>query len=93
MALLDNVKVRLRIKSAAFDIAEITPIIDACKIDLKLAGVNLIVEDDALIVQAVVLYAKANFGYSDDSEKYQKAYNALKDALALSGDYTAVPDV
>lgn len=93
MALLDNVKVRLRVKTTAFDTAEITPIINACKLDLGLAGVNIIVDTDPLIEHAVVLYAKANFGFADDSEKYQKAYNSLKDALALSGDYTVAPEV
>jgi hypothetical protein len=90
MALLDDVKVALRIKSSAFDTSEICPIISACKIDLELAGVNVIEDTDPLIQRAVVLYAKANFGYSEDSEKYQKAYDALKNSLALSGDYTAV---
>lgn len=90
MALLDNLKVALRVKSTAFDTAEITPIINACKIDLKLAGVNVIEDDDPLIERAVVLYAKANFGFSEDGEKYARAYEALKNSLALSGDYTVV---
>lgn len=87
MALIDDVKVNLRIKSTAFDASEIQPIIDACKADLKLSGVNKIEENDPLIRRAVVLYAKANFGYSEDSDKFMQAYTALKGSLALSGDY------
>lgn len=87
MALIDDVKVNLRIKSTAFDVSEIQPIIDACKADLKLSGVNKIKENDPLIERAIVLYAKANFGYSEDSDKFMQAYTALKDSLALSGDY------
>jgi len=87
MALIDDVKVNLRIKSTAFDVSEIQPIIDACKADLKLSGVNKIEENDPLIRRAVVLYAKANFGYSEDSDKFMQAYTALKGSLALSGDY------
>jgi hypothetical protein len=89
MALLDDVKLALRMKNIAFD-TEITPIIDACKIDLKLAGVNIIVETDPLIQRAVVLYAKANFGSNPDSEKYQKSYDLLKCSLAVAGDYNLV---
>lgn len=90
MALIDDIKVALRVKSAAFDSAEIMPIIDACKIDLRLAGVNIIDEIDPLTQRAIVLYAKANFGFGADSEKYAKAYEMLKNSLALAGDYTAV---
>ena len=39
MALLDYVKTALRTKSTAFDAFEIDPIINACKTDLRLAGV------------------------------------------------------
>jgi hypothetical protein len=90
MALIDDVRLNLRITSTAFDAAEIQPIIDACKIDLKLSGVNVIDDSDPLIKRAVVLYAKANFGYSTDSERYQKAYDMLKNSMALSGDYNTV---
>lgn len=90
MALIDDVRLNLRITSTAFDAAEIQPLIDACKIDLKLSGVNVIDDSDPLTKRAVILYAKANFGYSADSEKYQKAYNMLKNSMALSGDYTVV---
>lgn len=86
MALLDDIKVSLRIKTSAFD-TEIIPIIDACKIDLGLAGVNIIVETDPLIQRAVTLYTKANFGSNPDSEKYQRSYDLLKCSLAVAGDY------
>ena len=86
MALLDDIKVSLRIKTSAFD-TEITPIINACKLDLGLAGVNIIVETDPLIQRAVVLYAKANFGSNPDGEKYQRSYDLLKCSLAVAGDY------
>lgn len=90
MALLEDVKVALRIKSAAFDIAEIQPIIDACKIDLKLSGLNVIDETDPLLQRAVVLYAKGMFGYDDNSERYMQAYAMLKNSMALAGDYNTV---
>ena len=78
--MLDKVKNALRVKTAAFD-DEIQDLIDACKADLRLVGVN---------VPAIVLYAKANFGYSEDSEKYRAAYDYLKCSLSLAGDYHAL---
>ena len=97
--MLDKVKNALRVKTAAFD-DEIQDLIDACKADLRLVGVN-VPEDtpaegkeaaagDPLITRAIGLYAKANFGYSEDSEKYRAAYDYLKCSLSLAGDYHAL---
>lgn len=98
--MLDKVKNALRVKTASFD-DEVQGLIDACKADLRMIGVNVPEEKppvegeapiagDPLITRAVILYAKANFGYSDDSEKYQKAYDYLKCSLSLAGDYNAL---
>lgn len=89
MALIDDVRKNLRISSTAYDTAEITPLIDACKIDLKNAGVSETKIDtpDALVTRAIVLYCKANFGYDDNAERFQRAYEALKISLALAGEY------
>lgn len=84
--MLEKVKLALRLKSSTFD-KEIIGLIDACKLDLRLAGVDRIMEDDALIERAVILYCKANFGYGDEKGKFQMAYNALRDSLSLAGDY------
>lgn len=86
MDLREEVKVRLRLRSAAFDDAEVQPLIDACMRDMDRVGVKAN-ENDPLTRQAVVMYCKANFGFSDDSERYQRAYEALRDSMALSGDY------
>ena len=90
MALIDDVKVALRVKSTAFDSAEIQPIIDACKIDLKLSGLNVINESDPLIQRAAILYSKGMFGYDANSERFMQAYTMLKNSMALSGDYNTV---
>ena len=97
--MLDKVKNALRVKTAAFD-DEIQDRIDSCKGDWRFCGVN-VREDapaegkeaaagDPLITRAIVLYAKANFGYSEDSEKYRAAYDYLKCSLSLAGDYHAL---
>lgn len=98
--MLDKVKNALRVKTSAFD-DEVQGLIDACKADLRLVGVNVPEEKppvegeppsagDPLITRAVILYAKANFGYSEDSEKYRQAYDYLKCSLSLAGDYHAL---
>lgn len=98
--MLDKVKNALRVKTSAFD-DEVQGLIDACKADLRLVGVNVPEEkppvegeppsaSDPLITRAVILYAKANFGYSEDSEKYRQAYDYLKCSLSLAGDYHAL---
>lgn len=87
--LLQTVKNALRIKSSAFD-NEISDLIDACEKDLIISGIasSRISPDDALIKRAVIIYCKANFGFNDDSEKFNQSYNMLKMHLSLSGDYT-----
>lgn len=85
--MLDKVKKVLRIKSDKLD-DEILDLIEACKIDLSISGVKKIDETDALVIQAIKLYCKANFGLdNNDSEKYQKSYDMLKNSMALCGDY------
>lgn len=95
MALIDDVKNDLRIKSASYN-SEITELIESAGADLVLSGVLQSKIDtistltpDTLIVRAIKLYCKANFGLDNaDSEKYQAAYTALKMHLTLSQEYT-----
>lgn len=71
---------------------EIRQVIQACLIDLKNGGVVTIDTDDAAIQQALKLYLKSQFGYDADSDKFGRAYEFLKAALALSGDYNGTTD-
>ena len=89
MALIDDIKTNLRVSGTAFDSAEITPLIDACKKDLQLAGVHStrILDADPLIKRAVVLYLKAYFGFNGEMEKYANAYEFQKKSLACAEDY------
>lgn len=85
--MLEKVKLALRISTDSFD-EEIEDLIEACKIDLNISGVNEVDEDDALIRRAILIYCKANFGLDNkDSEKYEKSYTMLKQHLSLSSDY------
>jgi len=89
--LFDEVKLALRIKNTAYN-EEIQTLIDACKLDLALAGIiNIDEENDALIKRAIITYCKANFGWDNsEAERLQQAYNMLKMHLSLAGDYNAI---
>jgi len=89
MALINDIKLSLRIKNTAYD-TEIQDLIDACKIDLGISGVQEIDETEPLTAQAIKLYCKGHFGYDENSEKFQQAYESLKIVMALASDYKAV---
>lgn len=90
MAILTDVKSDLHITNTAND-SNITGVIAACKIALRVAGVAVVNETDALTVQAIKLYCRAHFNYQGEGERWQKAYSGLRDSMALCGDYnTAV---
>lgn len=84
--MLDEVKQALRIKSATFD-GELGQLIDAAKADLLISGLKQPDDSDPLIRRAIIIYCQANFGASNDAERYQRSYDMLKSHLALCGDY------
>ena len=94
--MLEKVKAALRIKSSVFD-EEVGCVNAAALADLKRVGIAVPEWPaagesdppavDPLIMRAVILYAKGNFGYSDDSEKYQQAYENLRCGLSLTNEY------
>ncbi len=90
--MLDRVRRAVRIKSKAFD-SELIDLIEAAELDLSIAGVKKIDDQDPLIKQAIVMYCKANFGLDNkDSEKYQAVYDNLKERLCLCSDYNECGD-
>ncbi|TCT23388.1 putative phage protein (predicted DNA packaging) [Melghiribacillus thermohalophilus] len=94
MALLDDVKLALRISNSAFD-NEINDLIEAAKADLILSGVEETRLDvtDPLIKRAIKTYVKAQFGFDNpDAERLQQSYEMLKMHLTLSTEYTPAED-
>ena len=88
MALIDDIKISLRISSVAYN-TEITDLINACKDDLTLSGINTTADTEDLIKRCINLYVKANFGWDNpDAERLMKSYEMLKSHLALSADYS-----
>ncbi|MBC5657454.1 DNA-packaging protein [Clostridium sp. BX14] len=87
--LTEKMRAALRISSTSEKITEeINDCIAACKMDLQDVGVKKLEETDALIIRAITLYCKAEFGYSDKSEQFWKSYECLKMHLSLSSEYT-----
>lgn len=75
MALLDEVKVALRVTSDAFD-TEIEGLIEAAKRDLNRVGVDeALIESDPLAKMAVILFSKSRFGYDNsEASRFEDAY-------------------
>lgn len=90
MDLLEKVKDRIRADGTAMD-SDIQDTIDACILDLELNGIqkSKISDADALIIRAIKTYCIAEYS-SDDKEagRFKSAYEALRDHLALSIEYT-----
>ncbi len=92
--LTEKMRAALRISSTSAKITEeIEDCIGACKADLRNDGVKVINETDKLIVRAITLYCKAEFGFNNNAEKFRQSYDTLKMRLALSGEYNTVPQV
>ena len=73
--------------------AELTDIIEECRLDLQRLGVSTQKsndETDSLILGAVRCFARWKFGLSnDDAEANRNDYNILRDELRRSRDYMA----
>ena len=94
MALLDDVKVALRISASntSFN-TEINDLIGAAQRDLLVAGIKVTDTADPLIKRAIVTYCKAHFGYDNpEAERFERAYNAIKMHLMLSTEYGGTED-
>jgi len=88
LAILDDVKISLRISSSAYD-TEITDLIASCKADLLLSGVNTDDDTDTLIKRCINSYVKAYFGYNNpDADRLIEAYESLRRHLALTQSYS-----
>ena len=91
--LTDKIRDALRISSQAEAITtEINDCIEACKRDLQQVGVVNLDESDALIIRAITIYCKAEFGYSEKAQQFRQSYDSLKLALSLMEEYTAVKE-
>lgn len=99
LTMLDRVKLSLRLKTNAFD-DELTSLIESAKLDLKIAGIFNVSEDDAQIRTAIITYCKLNWGTPYEDSNMRKSYYAnLKEAydqqkmqLGMATGYTKWSD-
>lgn len=84
-----KVKSALRISTNNEGILEeVRDVVVECIEDLKRSGapINL---DDPLILKACKCYAKAFFGYDENSTKYEESYIQIKRDLAVRSGYSS----
>lgn len=86
--MLAAVKTSLRITSDLFD-DDLTELIETCKADMTVKGVEVIDESNMLTRQAIKLYCRANFANGDVKERelYNDRYTKLVGAMALCSLY------
>lgn len=89
--MLAKVKLALRITTNAFD-SELTDLIEAAKIDLGIAGVELPSTLDAICEIAIITYCKLHFGEPDEYDRLKASYDEQKAQLSMSTGYTIWTD-
>lgn len=93
--MLEKVKLALRITTNAFD-SELNDLIDAAKIDLGIAGVDIPVTTDqsvdVIISKAIITYCKLNFGEPDQYDRLKASYDEQKAQLSMATGYTTWTD-
>lgn len=92
MALLDDVKISLRVTTNAYDL-EINDLIDSAKKDLQIAGIMESVtvstaDMNKAVVTAIKTYCKMNFGNPQNYENLKKSYDEQKAQMSMSTGYT-----
>lgn len=85
--MLELVKTALRITTTAYD-SELTYLIDAAKLDLGIAGVNVPEELDAVVKKAIITYCKMSFGLPEDYDRLKRSYDEQKAQLSNATGYT-----
>lgn len=85
--MLTKVKLALRITTNAYD-SELNDLIEAAKIDLGIAGVNVPQEIDAIVGRAIITYCKVHFGEPDDVDRLKTSYDEQKAQLSMNSAYT-----
>ena len=87
MATLDKVKMGLRISTTAYD-EELSDLINAAKIDLGIAGVEVPSTLDEIVTRAIITYCKMSFGLPEDYDRLKKSYDEQKAQLVTATGYT-----
>lgn len=88
--MLERIKLSIRRFHTKLD-TDITSNIDACMLDLRRVGISAAIavstSNDALIIKAAELYCKWQFDFEGKGDRYEKAYNSLRDSLSMCDEY------
>jgi len=101
MALIDNVKTSLGIldpttptPATMARTVDLHEIIDACKEDLKQAGIleTVVDAEGPFVTQACKLYARAMVNFMGQGEIWRSRYEGYRDGYAMRQDYITEPE-
>lgn len=88
--LKERTKAALRVSTTDEDIdIEVGDLVEEALEELR-RSVHFLDPDDPLILQAVKSYAKANYGFDEDSDKWEARFESLKKKLGTYGPYGSV---
>ena len=89
MSLLEKTKLALRVTVNNYD-SDLNDLIDAAKLDLGIAGVDLPTTLDAICERAVITYCKLHFSSLTDGEfaRLKASYDEQKAQLGTATGYT-----
>lgn len=87
MALIDDVRRACRITTTSYD-PELTDLIDAAKLDMGIAGVEVPSEIDDLVKCAIITFCKMRFGIPEDYDRLKASYDEQKAQLSNATNYT-----
>lgn len=87
MAVLDKVKMALRISTNAYN-DELTDLIEAAKQDMGIAGVEVPANIDEIVQRAIITYCKMSFGLPEDFDRLKASYDEQKAQLSNATGYT-----
>ena len=85
--MLEKVKLALRISTNKYD-SELNDLIDAAKLDLGIAGVEVPETLDALVSKAIITYCKMSFGLPEDYDRLKRSYDEQKAQMSNATGYT-----
>lgn len=88
--ILSKVKLSLRITTNAFD-NELSDMINACLLDLGIAGVSNVDTTDFLVIRAICTYCRIHFGDAkgvEEIDRLKASYDEQKAQMSMATGYT-----
>lgn len=86
MTEIEAMRKRLRIKTNILDV-DIEQNIQSAIAEMRRVGIAVTDLSKPLVFTCAEFYCKWLMGFEGDGEKYEKAFEKVRDALSLSGEY------